>query len=107
MTASVVMSNLVYLIGAVVLAIIGGLIVVRVYRKPTSIESNVATFNRGLRALAPDSGADRKGAAVRRVLPAPAVGSETTDRVRVFSSDTHRGMHVSDAAGEHTEAEPG
>jgi hypothetical protein len=106
-TASVVMSNLVYLIGAVVLAIIGGLLVVRYHRKPTSIESNVATFSKGLRALAPESDADGKATGARRFLPAPAVGPETTDRVKVFGRDTRRGAHMADAAGQDTEAEAG
>ncbi len=56
MTASsgVVLSNLAYLIGAVVLAIIGGLIVWLRHRQPKSVDANVESFSRGLRALAPD-----------------------------------------------------
>jgi hypothetical protein len=57
MTASsgVVLSNLAYLLGAVVLAIIGGVIVWLHHRQPKSVDANVESFHRGLRALAPDS----------------------------------------------------
>ena len=57
MTASsgVVLGNLAYLIGAVVLAFIGGLIVWLHHRQPKSVDANVESFHRGLRALAPDA----------------------------------------------------
>jgi hypothetical protein len=82
MTASsgVVLSNLAYLIGAVILAIIGGLGVWLHHRQPKSVDANVASFHRGLRALAPDppsSGPARapadKGASGSGVRPRPAV----------------------------------
>ena len=41
--------------GAVVLAIIGGLIVWLRHRQPKSVDANVESFHRGLRALAPDA----------------------------------------------------
>jgi hypothetical protein len=55
MTASsgVVLSNLAYLIGAIVLAIIGGIVVWLYHRQPKSVDANVESFQRGLRALAP------------------------------------------------------
>lgn len=55
MTASsaVVLGNLAYLIGAVVLATIGGLIVWLRHRQPRSVHANVESFHRGLQALAP------------------------------------------------------
>lgn len=64
MTASsaVVLSNLAYLIGAVVLATIGGLIVWLFHRKPRSIYSDMKTFHRGLQALAPDARTGASGA---------------------------------------------
>jgi hypothetical protein len=57
MTASsgVVLSNLAYLIGAVVLAFIGGLAVWLYHRQPKSVDANVESFQRGLQAIAPDS----------------------------------------------------
>jgi hypothetical protein len=54
-SSSVVLSNLAYLIGAVVLAIIGGLAVWLHHRQPKSIDANVDAFQRGLQAIAPDS----------------------------------------------------
>lgn len=53
-SSSVVLSNLAYLIGAVVFAVIGGTVVWLRHRQPKSVDANVASFNRGLRALAPD-----------------------------------------------------
>jgi hypothetical protein len=55
-SSSVVLSNLAYLIGAVVLAIIGGCAVWLHHRQPKSIDANVDAFQRGLQAIAPDSG---------------------------------------------------
>lgn len=54
-SSSVVLANLAYLFGAVVLAVIGGTFVWLRHRQPKSVDANVASFNRGLRALAPDS----------------------------------------------------
>jgi hypothetical protein len=57
MTASsgVVLSNLAYLIGAVVVAFIGGVLVWLHHRQPKSVDANVESFHRGLQAIAPDS----------------------------------------------------
>jgi hypothetical protein len=54
-SSGVVLANLAYLLGAVVLAVIGGTVVWLRHRQPKSVDANVASFNRGLRALAPDS----------------------------------------------------
>ena len=54
-SSSVVLANLAYLLGAVVLAVIGGTFVWLRHRQPKSVDANVASFTRGLRALAPDS----------------------------------------------------
>ena len=54
-SSSVVLANLAYLIGAVVLAVIGGTVVWLRHRQPKSVDANVASFSRGLRALAPES----------------------------------------------------
>ena len=53
-SSSTVLSNLAYLIGAVVLAVIGGLAVWLHHRQPKSVDANMASFRRGLNALAPD-----------------------------------------------------
>jgi hypothetical protein len=55
-SSSVVLSNLAYLMGAVVVAVIGGLIVWLHHRQPKSVDADVESFQRGLRAIAPDSG---------------------------------------------------
>jgi hypothetical protein len=71
--SSVVLSNLAYLIGAVLLAIIFGLLVWLRHRKPKSIDANVESFNRGLRALAPDrdTAPRKRGHAPTRAIRAP------------------------------------
>ena len=56
-SSSVVLANLAYLLGAVVLAVISGTFVWLRHRQPKSVDANVSAFNRGLRALAPDSDA--------------------------------------------------
>ncbi len=85
MTASsaVVVSNLAYSSGAVVLAIIGGLIVWLRHRQPKSVDANVESFHRGLRALAPDASHPGSGRATAstasgglRIQPRPAVGAD-------------------------------
>ncbi|MGI8493682.1 MAG: hypothetical protein ACR2NJ_13215 [Acidimicrobiales bacterium] len=48
------MSNLMYLAGAVVVAVVISSALVLRHRKPRSVEANMASFHRGLRALAPD-----------------------------------------------------
>jgi hypothetical protein len=58
--SSVVYSNLMYLGGAVVLMIVLTLVIVLRQRKPKSVEANMESFNRGLRALAPTPQAPRR-----------------------------------------------
>lgn len=65
MTSGVVLSNLMYPVVAVVVAAIAALIVVARHRRPKSIEANMRTFHRGLRALAPED------AEAGRVQPTP------------------------------------
>ena len=73
MIASVVLSNLAYLAGAVVIAILISSVLVLRQRKPRSVEANVESFHRGLRALAPTAPtADRRG---RRGSSPPAPGA--------------------------------
>jgi hypothetical protein len=59
--AALVLTNLLYLVGAVAAAsLVSGLYVLR-HRKPKSLESGIESFSRELRALAPEhpSGSDR------------------------------------------------
>jgi hypothetical protein len=62
-SSSTVLSNLAYLIGAVVLAIVGGLAVWLHHRQPKSVDANMASFRRGLNALAPDPQPGQAGGA--------------------------------------------
>jgi hypothetical protein len=53
-SSGTVLSNLAYLIGAVVVAVILGLLVWLRHRAPKSVDANMASFRRGLSVLAPD-----------------------------------------------------
>ena len=57
MTASsaTVMSNLAFLVGAVVLAALGGVVVWLRHRQPKSVDATMESFRRGLDVIAPDS----------------------------------------------------
>jgi hypothetical protein len=63
-SSGTVLANLAYLIGAVVVAAVAGFIVWYRHRQPKSVDANVASFRRGLHALAPDpraaSGSERR-----------------------------------------------
>jgi hypothetical protein len=94
-SSSVVLSNLAYLIGAVVLAIIGGCAVWLHHRQPKSIDANVDAFQRGLQAIAPDS--SRPGP-----LRGPALTPSEGLRVRPRSAVTLQAP-APDAAEEEAE----
>ena len=51
---ALVVSNLLYPLGAVVVAALLCLLVVLRHRRPKSVEANMRAFNRGLQALAPE-----------------------------------------------------
>ena len=55
------MSNLLYLLLAVILSVVGSLILWYRHRKPTSMEAGIDEFNRELRALAPEKRDRREG----------------------------------------------
>ena len=92
MIIGLVFTNVLYLIVALVVAVIGALVVVLRHRKPKSVEANVASFNRGLRALAPDRVSDdrpnwggarrpsRSPAAMSRPSPPPEPVDDAIDR---------------------------
>jgi hypothetical protein len=67
-SSATVLANLAYLIGAVVVAAIIGFLVWLKHRQPKSVDANMASFRRGLRALAPDD--DSPGPPIRRPEPA-------------------------------------
>ena len=54
------MSNLLYLVVAVLLSVVGSLILWFRHRKPTSMEHGIEAFNSELRALAPDQRQGRR-----------------------------------------------
>jgi hypothetical protein len=53
-SSATVMSNLAYLIGAVVLAAIGGFVVWLFHRQPKSVDATMESFRRGLDVIAPE-----------------------------------------------------
>jgi hypothetical protein len=55
------MSNLLYLVIAVVLSVIGSTVLWLRHRKPKRLEAGIDEFSRELRALAPDPRDDRGG----------------------------------------------
>jgi hypothetical protein len=60
-TSSVVLGNLVYVIGAIVMIVILTLVIVLRQRKPKSVEANMESFHKGLRALAPSDTSPKRG----------------------------------------------
>ena len=70
-SSSTVLANLAYLIGAVVVAAIGGLAVWWRQRQPKSVDAKMASFRRGLSALAPDPSAPHTRR--QRVDPRPGL----------------------------------
>jgi hypothetical protein len=74
-SSSVVLSNVGYLIGLVVLAVILVSIVVLRHRKPVSTEAHMDSFNRGLAALSPGHPTGR-----RRSGPTPRSQAMRPDR---------------------------
>jgi hypothetical protein len=76
MIGVLVLSNLMYLVGAVVAIVVLSLLIVARHRRPKSVEANVKTFHRGLAALAPES--SRQSAAtspVGTVTPRSQLGA--------------------------------
>jgi hypothetical protein len=98
-TSSTVWENLSYLIGAVVLAAVGGFLVWLRHRQPKSVESNMASFRRGLSALAPDEVPDR----VRRpssAAPRKAPSGLTHVRIDPVAARQHYRPDVDETSGE-------
>lgn len=72
-SSTTVLANLAYLIGAVVVAIVIGLLVWLRHRQPKSVDATISSFRRGLSALAPeeDSGGQPRPSEPRRIRPVP------------------------------------
>jgi hypothetical protein len=97
---TVEVQNLIYVAGALVLIIILSLVVTLRHRRPKSVESNMATFNKGLKALAPGTEPVRRsGSAGRRGRPAPAVVKSSLPP-RTNTVHTIRPVPVSEPATE-------
>ena len=58
------MSNLLFLLAAVVLSVVGCAVFLLRHRKPTSVEHGLASFSRQMQALAPDRPAASRGRGV-------------------------------------------
>ncbi len=85
-SSATVLANLAYLIGAVVLAIVVGLLVWLRHRQPKSVDANMASFRRGLSALAPDAEGgitSLRQAEAARIRPVP--GSSSHVRVEAHA----------------------
>ena len=54
------MSNLLYLVAAVIISALGGLVLWARHRRPQSLEAGIDEFRSELRALAPDRGDERE-----------------------------------------------
>jgi hypothetical protein len=78
--AAIVVENLLYVAGAAVGILVGGLLVTLRHRRPTSVEANVVSFHRGLQALAPDRSG---GPGLRQRRPAPAPPTSPARSVHV------------------------
>ena len=68
-SSGTVLSNLAYLIGAVVLAVILGFLIWLRHRTPKSVDTNVAEFRRGMSVLAPDQRSSGKRAMSDKAPP--------------------------------------
>ena len=87
-SSTTVLANLAYLIGAVVLAVVVGLVVWLRHRQPKSVDANMASFRRGLSALAPDTAPTvaARQADAARIRPVPAALTHVkVEPVRVSS----------------------
>jgi hypothetical protein len=90
--AALVLTNLLYLVGAVVVAsLVSGLYVLR-HRKPKSVESGIESFSRELRALAPERRADLD----RKAKAPPSEMAEPTARQNAGAPPPNAGSDGAD-----------
>jgi hypothetical protein len=101
-----VLSNLAYLIGAVVVAIIAGLAVWLHHRQPKSVDASMASFRKGLSALAPDA---PKGWSSTALPPRSAPMSLSHVRLEAGSEIRREdaGPATAEAVGEWVDSESG
>jgi hypothetical protein len=79
---TLVLEPLYYLIAAVVVAVLLGLVVSFRHRRPKSLEANMESFNRGLQALSPNAPPSKRRG---RRAPSPAHAA-TAERARAAGS---------------------
>ncbi|HET6965716.1 MAG TPA: hypothetical protein VFH58_13150 [Acidimicrobiales bacterium] len=97
-SSATVLANLAYLIGAVVLAVVVGLLIWLRNRRPKSVDANMASFRRGLSALAPEADgptSPARQAEAARIRPVP-VG---LTHVRIEPGDESSGYAGDDGEG--------
>jgi hypothetical protein len=85
------MSNLAYLVGAVVVAVIGGLVVWLRHRQPKSVDATMESFRKGLDVIAPQaqngSSGTRRNEYHRGIRPEPGGLARTrTDSAATVSA---------------------
>ncbi len=100
-SSTTVLANLAYLIGAVVLAVVVGLLVWMRHRQPKSVDANMASFRKGLSALAPDEDGSvyaSRQAEAARIRPVPA----SLTHVRIEAQDESSGYAADAAEGGQT-----
>jgi hypothetical protein len=107
-SSSTVLSNLAYLIGAVVVAVVAGLAVWLHHRQPKSADASMASFRKGLSALAPDSSSG-KGWSSTAVPPRSAPVSLSHVRLEQVSEipRVDPGSVAAEAVGEWADSESG
>ena len=86
MITGLVLSNLLYPVVAVAVAILIALVVVARHGRPRSVEDNMKIFHRGMSALAPEDAAEH-GPAPIRVSPQPRATSNIGGNGRVGSTN--------------------
>jgi hypothetical protein len=104
-SSSTVLSNLAYLIGAIVVAVVAGLAVWLHHRQPKSVDASMASFRKGLSALAPDS------PKVRSTTVPPRTAPMGLSHVRLDAGGELRrvdaGPAAAEAVGEWADSESG
>lgn len=98
-TSANVLSNVIYLIGAVAVAAVGILVLWFRHREPTSVDAKMASFQKGLSALAPD----------RSAYPPSRTGARDWDgnfKVRPLAPPASH-VHLDGAAGGQSGADGG
>jgi hypothetical protein len=106
-SSSTVLSNLAYLIGAVVVAIVAGLAVWLHHRQPKSVDASMASFRKGLSALAPDESPKARSSAAVATRSAPLSLSHVRLEAGGETRREDAGPAAAEAVGEWADRESG